>query len=138
MFAYIGGSSPVFIEGLPPVRRAVFALMFGLCSVGFIAASQVNARILLRFVQFRAIGDGTARVAGAARGAAASSPSAALQHLALVMAPIFVAMSCMGFVMPNTTVGALSRHAAHAASASALMGTCSSAWAPSAAWPSGC
>jgi DHA1 family bicyclomycin/chloramphenicol resistance-like MFS transporter len=29
----------------------------------------------------------------------------------------------MGFVMPNTTVGALSRHAAHAASASALMGT---------------
>jgi len=41
---------------------------------------------------------------------------------ALVL-PLMVAMSCMGFVMPNTTVGALSRHAAHAASASALMGT---------------
>ena len=34
-----------------------------------------------------------------------------------------LAMTCMGFVMPNTTVSALSRHAAHAASASALMGT---------------
>ena len=32
-------------------------------------------------------------------------------------------MGSMGFVMPNTAVGALSRHAAQAASASALMGT---------------
>jgi DHA1 family bicyclomycin/chloramphenicol resistance-like MFS transporter len=32
-------------------------------------------------------------------------------------------MFCMGFVMPNAAVGALSRHSAHAGSASALMGT---------------
>ncbi len=37
--------------------------------------------------------------------------------------PILLVMSSMGFVLPNTTVGALSRHAAHAGSASALMGT---------------
>jgi DHA1 family bicyclomycin/chloramphenicol resistance-like MFS transporter len=37
--------------------------------------------------------------------------------------PIFVVMSSQGFTMPNATVGALSRHAAHAGSASALMGT---------------
>ena len=32
-------------------------------------------------------------------------------------------MGSMGFVMPNATVGALSRHAAQAGSASALIGT---------------
>jgi DHA1 family bicyclomycin/chloramphenicol resistance-like MFS transporter len=43
-------------------------------------------------------------------------------HLPLVMAPVFVAISCMGFTTANATVGALSRHAAHAGSAAALMG----------------
>ncbi len=37
--------------------------------------------------------------------------------------PIFFCMSSQGFSMPNAMVGALSRHAAHAGSASALMGT---------------
>ena len=40
-----------------------------------------------------------------------------------VVLPVVVAMGSMGFVMPNSAVGALSRHAAHAGSASALMGT---------------
>jgi DHA1 family bicyclomycin/chloramphenicol resistance-like MFS transporter len=43
-------------------------------------------------------------------------------HLPLVMAPVFVAISCMGLTTANATVGALSRHAAHAGSAAALMG----------------
>ena len=42
--------------------------------------------------------------------------------LALIIAPIFVALSCQGFSNGNTAVGALSRHAASAGSASALMG----------------
>jgi DHA1 family bicyclomycin/chloramphenicol resistance-like MFS transporter len=40
-----------------------------------------------------------------------------------IAAPIFVNMASCGFVLPNATVGALSRHAGHAGSASALMGT---------------
>jgi len=40
-----------------------------------------------------------------------------------VAAPIVVGMMSMGFVLPNATVGSLSRHAGHAGSASALMGT---------------
>ncbi len=43
--------------------------------------------------------------------------------LAGVLLPILVGMTSMGFVLPNATVGALSRHAGHAGSASALMGT---------------
>ena len=54
MFAYIGGSSPVFIEGLG-LSTARYAGVFGLCSAGFITASQVNARILPRFGMFRVI-----------------------------------------------------------------------------------
>src|SRR5580698_415929 len=47
MFAYLGGSSPVFIQGfgLTPSR---FGLIFGLCSCGLIAGSQINARLLPR------------------------------------------------------------------------------------------
>ena len=41
----------------------------------------------------------------------------------LVAAPIVVTMASMGFTTPNATVGALSGHAGHAGSASALMGT---------------
>ena len=48
---------------------------------------------------------------------------AGIHVLAAVLAPVFVMVSLQGILNPNTTVGALSRHAAHAGSASALMGT---------------
>ena len=43
--------------------------------------------------------------------------------LPLVVAPLFVAISCMGMFNPNTIVGALARHQQHAGSASSVMGT---------------
>ena len=43
--------------------------------------------------------------------------------VASLFLPVAGAMFCMGFVMPNAAVSALSRHSAHAGSASALMGT---------------
>ncbi len=46
-----------------------------------------------------------------------------LHVLPLVIAPIFVAISCMGMLNPNTIVGALARHQHHAGSASSVMGT---------------
>ena len=48
---------------------------------------------------------------------------AGLHSLPLVIAPIFVAISCMGMLNPNTIVGALARHQQHAGSASSVMGT---------------
>ena len=38
------------------------------------------------------------------------------------MAPLVLALTCQGFSNSNCSVGALSKHAAHAGSASALMG----------------
>ena len=46
-FAYLGGSSPVFIDGFHWAPET-YAGLFGLCALGLIAASQVNARIVRR------------------------------------------------------------------------------------------
>ncbi|HEY3846674.1 MAG TPA: multidrug effflux MFS transporter [Acetobacteraceae bacterium] len=120
MFAYLAGSSPVFILGfgLPPWQ---FALIFGLCSCGLIAGSQINARLLPRLglsFMLRVI----SRVSLAATATLTVLAFTGVHVLPLIVAPIFVALSCQGFSNGNTTAGALQRHAAHAGSASALMG----------------
>ncbi len=121
MFAYIGGSPPVYIQffGLAP---AVYGVLFGLCAGGYILGSQVNPRLLLRF--------GAPRVLRTAiRGyLACNLVLCAIAFsggfgVASVFLPILAGMTCMGFALPNTTVGALSRHGANAGAASALMGT---------------
>ena len=121
MFAYIGGSSPVFIEhfGFSPAQ---YGMLFGVSACMFILASQLNPRLLQRF--------GAPRVLRAALAvlllAAVVLVAVAFgntRHPAAIVLPIMAAMGSMGFVMPNAAVGALSRHAAQAGTASALMGT---------------
>jgi DHA1 family bicyclomycin/chloramphenicol resistance-like MFS transporter len=121
MFAYIGGSPPVFIQTfhLAPAR---YGMVFGSCAAGYILASQVNARILQRVGTNRILSTAT-RVFAAATLFLCVVSFTGHATFWTVVPPLFVAMSCMGFVMPNAAVGALSRHAPHAASASALMGT---------------
>lgn len=120
MFAYIGGSPPVLIGlGFTPAQ---YGMMFGCSAASFILASQVNPRLLPRF--------GAARVVRAACLAYAAA-GAVLLAFALsgrggapaIVLPMMAAMGSMGFIMPNAAVGALSRHAHQAGSASALMGT---------------
>ncbi len=121
MFAYISGSSPVYIQTFG-VTPAQYGMLFGLCAAGYITAAQVNARLIGRFGE-----DVIIRAAVATYVAAAVLlclvAFAGLRWLPAVVAPVFVSLACMGFILPNTTVSALSRHAGHAASASALMGT---------------
>ena len=120
MFAYLAGSAPVFIQGfgLTPLQ---FALIFGLNSCGLIAGSQINRRMLPRVglsFMLRLI----ARISLAATATLAVLAFAGVHVLPVIIAPIFLALSCQGFSNGNTSVGALSRHAGHAGSASALMG----------------
>ena len=121
MFAYIGGSPAVFIQrfGLSPTT---YGALFGVSAAAFIVGSQVAPRLLPRY--------GAARVlrAGVRCYLLATSTLLALALLGVggpagVVLPVMAAMGTMGFVMPVSTVGALSRHAAQAGSASALMGT---------------
>jgi DHA1 family bicyclomycin/chloramphenicol resistance-like MFS transporter len=120
MFAYLAGSSPVFIEGfgLSPFE---FGMIFGLCSIGLVAGSQINARLVPR-VGVSAMLRWVARVSLAATTTLAAFAFAGVHILALIVAPIFVAISCQGFNNANTSAAALQRHAGHAGSASALMG----------------
>ena len=121
MFAYIGGSSLVLIQhyGFTPL---MYGMVFG-CSAGmFILASQVNPRLILRFGPARVIRAG---VSAYLLGTGAMLALAVLHvggALGIVL-PAVLAMGSMGLVMPNSAVGALSRHAAQAGSASAMMGT---------------
>ncbi len=121
MFGYIGGSAPVFIQhfGFSPAQ---YGMLFGASAGMFIIATQINPHILQRL--------GAPRVLRLALGCYVGS-AAVLFGLALlgiggpaaIVIPVMGALGSMGFVAPNTAVGALSRHAAQAGSASALMGT---------------
>lgn len=120
MFAYIGGSPPVLIGlGFTPAQ---YGMMFGCSAASFILASQINPRLLPRFGAPRIVR--TAALVYAAAGAVLLGFALAGRGGApAVVLPMMAAMGAMGFVMPNTAVGALSRHAHQAGSASALMGT---------------
>ncbi|MXP62408.1 Bcr/CflA family efflux MFS transporter [Roseomonas sp. M0104] len=121
MFAYVGGSAAVFVGmfGMAPTH---FGILFGVNAAGFILFSQLNPPLLLRLGPRRLV-----RLAGIVILAAALALTAIAfsgpTHWLAVIAPVFVAMSCCALVMPNAAVGALSRHAIQAGSASALMGT---------------
>jgi DHA1 family bicyclomycin/chloramphenicol resistance-like MFS transporter len=120
-FGYLGGSSPVFIRGfgLSPVR---FGLVFGLCSIGLIGSTQINARLLPRFGPSRIL-----RVAARAHLCATLTLAAvafgSVHVFVLVLLPVFVAVGCMGYLNPNIVVGALTHQGHNAGSAAALMGT---------------
>ena len=121
MFAYLSGSPPVY-EELFRLTPPVYGVLFGLCAGGYIMGSQVNPRILHRFGASRVLRAGV-RCYLASNLVLAGFAFYGGFGLISVFLPILAGMTSMGFVLPNTTVGALSRHAAHAGSASALMGT---------------
>jgi DHA1 family bicyclomycin/chloramphenicol resistance-like MFS transporter len=121
MFSYIGGSPPVLIEhfGFKPAQ---YGMVFGVSASFYIAASQVSP-VLVRRV-------GPARVLRVATTlyllAAMVMMTCAVLNLGGVygiVLPVVVFMGCMGMALPNAAVGALSRHAAQAGTASAIMGT---------------
>lgn len=120
MFAYLAGSAPVFIIGFG-LSPSEYALVFGLCSCGLIACSQVNARLVPRLgLSFMLTT--ISRISLAATTTLAILAFSGVHVLWAIIAPLVVALSCQGFSNANTSVGALSRHSAHAGSASALMG----------------
>ena len=121
LFAYLGGSPPVYLQlyRLPP---PVYGVLFGLCAAGYIAGAQINPVLLRRFGASRVL-RAFVRLYLAANILLTGFAFAGGFGVVSVFVPIFLGMSCMGFITPNTTVAALSRHATHAGSASALMGT---------------
>jgi DHA1 family bicyclomycin/chloramphenicol resistance-like MFS transporter len=121
MFAYLSGCSPVFEDGFG-LSPSAFALIFGLCAVSLVGCSQLNARLLPRFGLNRML-TAVARVSFCGTFVLLVVAFSGMHILWAVVAPLVVVIGCQGFNNANATAGALSRHAGHAGSASALMGT---------------
>lgn len=121
MFAYLAGCSPVFEDGFG-LNPSQFALIFGLCAVSLVGCSQLNAKLLPRFGLSRML-TSIARISCCGTIVLAAVAFSGFHVLWAVIAPLVVVIGCQGFNNANATAGALSRHAGHAGSASALMGT---------------
>jgi MFS transporter, DHA1 family, multidrug resistance protein len=120
-FAYLGGSSPVFIQGFG-LTPSQYAMIFGVNSFGLICCAQLNPFLLRHFGHSRVL-RGVSRVHLVATAVLTVLAFAGLHELPFVIVPVFVAISCMGMLNPNSIVGALARHQHHAGSASSVMGT---------------
>ena len=125
MFAYIGGSPGVFIEGMH-LRPSVYAVMFSSCAFFFIFCSQLNPMLLQRVGADRIMRYAVRSFLFATLALTAVAFGTRLlpggTQWWMLLPPVMVMMGCQGFNMPNSTVGALQRHAAHAGTASALVG----------------
>lgn len=119
MFAYIAGS-PFVLEGIYRVSPQTFSLIFGLNALGFVLASQVNGSLVGHIRPARLLMAGVT-VTGAA--------SLSLLVVVLLggglpasLPPLFVLVSSIGFVVPNATALALTRHPEAAGTGSAVLG----------------
>jgi len=120
MFAYITGSPFVFIR-LYGVDPHYYGLLFGSNAVGLIACSQVNRYLLRRRSDTTILRRALIVIAlsGVCLGVAGFFRLGGLPGL---MAPLFVCISSLGFIMPNATAAAMNRSGGHAGSAAALIG----------------
>jgi DHA1 family bicyclomycin/chloramphenicol resistance-like MFS transporter len=120
MFAYISGSSFV-LQDVYGVSAQAYGVLFGLNALGLTLVSQVNGRLVGRISPRRLLwtGLGITAVGGVLLVSAAATGVGGL--LAITVA-LFLVVSGIGFVMPNSTALALADHPEAAGTASALLG----------------
>ncbi|MGW3311524.1 multidrug effflux MFS transporter [Streptomyces sp. NPDC001073] len=124
LFSYIA-ASPFVIQGIYGASPQTFSLLYGLNSLGMMIVGRVNGKLLVGRVRLdRALGVGLSVIAVAGTvlllvaqgvfGHAGTVPVACC---------LFVMISALGLVLPNTNALALMRTPHAAGSASALVGT---------------
>jgi len=120
LFAYLAGTPGIFI-GMFHWSPIAYASLFAANAAAYIACNQWNPHLVVRIGLARVINISVALLVfgtaclllGAVLGAGAG----------WLIAALLICQSSYGFVLPSSLVAALSRHQAHAGSASALMGT---------------
>jgi MFS transporter, DHA1 family, multidrug resistance protein len=120
LFAYISSSSFV-LQGIYGVSPQLYSVLFALNGLGLIAGSQVNARLVGRFGPTLLLRCGLASIVASALTLLTVVTVGGLGVWA-VLVPMFVIVSSLSFVFPNSTALALADHAAVAGTASALLG----------------
>jgi DHA1 family bicyclomycin/chloramphenicol resistance-like MFS transporter len=120
MFAYIAGSSFVFIElnGVPPER---FGLLFGANAIGLITTSQINRWLLARHPGAHILTLALAFMAASGLlllGVTATG----IGGFPGMLVALFCCIASIGFVGPNSTAAAMAPYGQRAGSAAALLG----------------
>lgn len=130
MFAYIASSPFVFMDYFS-LSAQNYGLLFGTNAFGFIAASQINVR-LLKAMQARSIVS-FVLVVQAVAAFILLAQAFLSESFWSVEIPLFIFIATLGFLMPNTTALAMAHFKAKAGSASAMLGAMQFAFAGSAA-----
>jgi DHA1 family bicyclomycin/chloramphenicol resistance-like MFS transporter len=120
LFAYLAATPQIFI-GEYGWHTAAYAALFGINSMAYIGYSQLNPALVNRFGIAPVISFAAMVMLLACLGLAvlALHPMGALP----IAAGLLACEAGFGLLTPCAMVGALSRHQAHAGSASALLGT---------------
>lgn len=121
LFVYVA-TSPDVVIGHYHVRPQDFGWVFGLNAFGFIAASQLSARLarrvrsdtILRYTTWGAFGAALVLLFDA---------FTEFGGLIGFIVPVFVMMASLGFTQPNATAGALGEDPTRAGATSALLGS---------------
>ncbi|MEV6317122.1 Bcr/CflA family multidrug efflux MFS transporter [Streptomyces sp. NPDC051776] len=124
LFAYIS-ASPFVVQEIYGATPQTYGLLFGLNSIGLVGVGQLNGKVLAGRVSLdKTLATGLALITSAAV-ALLLMASGVLGPVGLapIAAGLFVLMSAMGLVLPNTNALALTRTPHAAGSASALLGT---------------
>jgi len=120
LFTYLSGSPYVFME-LYKVTEKQYGWIFGLLAGGLILSSQVNRVLLKKFTSGQIV-TFTLIIKSIAGLALVLAATAHWLTLPLILVLLFVYLSCLGFILPNSSALAMSPFTKGAGSASALMG----------------
>jgi DHA1 family bicyclomycin/chloramphenicol resistance-like MFS transporter len=127
MFAWIG-AAPYLIIGAYGVPALWFGWIFGINAAGFMAASQINRRLLHHFAADRILVWGAVGAMAAAVLLLADALSGFGGPFG-VMIPLFFVVSSLGFVSTNAMAGGLAVDPSRAGTVSALIGSTQFAFA---------
>lgn len=120
LISYVSGS-PFVLQGEHGLTAQQFALVFAVNGVGLVVGAQVNAGLLKRHTPV-----GILRVALPLAVAAAVSllviAASGFADVVGILAPLFVILFLLGFIMGNASATALSRHGERAGTAAAVIG----------------
>jgi DHA1 family bicyclomycin/chloramphenicol resistance-like MFS transporter len=119
MATYISGS-PFVLQDIHGVSPQVFSLLFAVNAGGIMLASQLSRKLVVRLGPRRLLNAGVAQ--GALGGAGVLVSVVAGLGLGGLLPSLFVMVSSIGLVLPNSAALALADHPRTAGSASALLG----------------
>ncbi|WP_062316289.1 Bcr/CflA family efflux MFS transporter [Demequina maris] len=120
LFGYIGASSFVLQDGFGLTPQQ-YSYVFALNAVGIVIASMTTRHLIARVGSVRILAVGHV---ASLLGAAILAVGVAVDALAVVMAGLFLAISCVGLVIPSATTLAMGAARDRAGAASGLLGIC--------------